>query len=48
MYSKEFMKFLFGYQKDDCCKKEPMSYQVRFKKNCNGKPAKVYVVVENK
>lgn len=48
MYSKEFMKFLFGYQKEDFSKKEPKSYEIRFKNNNGGKPVEVYVPVENK
>ena len=48
MYSKEFMKFLFGYQKEDVSKKEPKSYEIRFKNNNGGKPVEVYIPVENK
>lgn len=49
MYSKEFMKFLFCYQKEDfSAQKEPKSYEIRFKNNNGGKPVEVYVPVENK
>lgn len=48
MYSKEFMKFLYGYQKEDYTKKEPKSYEIRFKNKGGGKPAKVYIPVSNK
>ncbi len=48
MYSKEFMKFLYGYQKEDFSKKQPKSYEIRFKNRGGGKPAKVYLTVENK
>lgn len=48
MYSSEFMKFLFAYQKDDCKKAKPKSYEIRFKNRGGGKPAHVYVSVENK
>ena len=42
MYSKEFMKFLYGYQKDEFKPKEPPKYEIRFKL------AKVYVTEEAK
>lgn len=48
MYSNEFMKFLFAYQKDDYKKAEPKSYEIRFKGTKGGKPAQVYITVENK
>ncbi len=48
MYSKEFMKFLYGYQKEDLSKKEPKAYEIRFKNKNGGKPVEVYVSVENK
>jgi len=48
MYSNEFMKFLYGYQKEDFSKKQPKSYEIRFKNRGGGKPAKVYLTVENK
>lgn len=47
MYSKEFMKFLFAYQKEECAQKKPKSYEIRFKNNGGGgKPAEVYVHVQ--
>ena len=46
MYSKEFMKFLFGYQKDDFKPKEPQSYEIRFTNRGTGKPADVRITVE--
>jgi len=48
MYSSEFMKFLYGYQKEDGTKKEPKSYEIYFTNKKGGKPAKVYVTAENK
>ena len=43
MYSKEFMKFLFGYQKDDFKPKESEYIEIRFKNNRGGKLAEVPV-----
>ncbi len=48
MYSKEFMKFLYGYQKEDFSKKQPKSYEIRFKNGKGGKPAEIYVPIETK
>lgn len=48
MYSNEFMKFLFSYQKEDTVKKEPKNYEIRFKSKGGGKPAEVYITAENK
>ena len=48
MYSAEFLKFLYGYQKEDIKKENPKSYEIRFKNGGGGKPAEVYVTVENK
>ncbi len=45
MYSKEFMKFLYNYQKEDFKPKEPENKEIRFKKNGGGKFAKVYITV---
>lgn len=42
MYSKEFMKFLYGYQKDDF-KPENKEIKIKLKSGGSGKPAKVYV-----
>lgn len=41
MYSKEFMKFLYGYQKEDFKPKEPIRREIRFKNNGSGKLAEV-------
>ena len=46
--SKEFMKFLYGYQKDEFKPKEPPKYEIRFKTPRSGKLAKVYVTEEAK
>lgn len=43
MYSKEFMKFLYGYQKDEFKPKEPMRKEIRFKNNKSGKLVEVFV-----
>ena len=48
MYSGEFLKFLYGYQKEEIKKKEPKSYEIRFKNGRGGKPAHVFVSVDNK
>lgn len=47
MYSKEFMKFLYEYQKDDFKPQEPSKYEIRFKNRGTGKPAEVFVVETN-
>lgn len=41
MYSKEFMKFLYGYQKEDFKPKEAKSYEVHFKNRKGGKLADI-------
>ncbi len=46
MYSAEFLKFLYGYQKEEIKKKEPKSYEIRFNNKGGGKPAKVYATVD--
>ncbi len=43
MYSKEFMKFLYAYQKDEFKPKEPEQKIIRFKNNRSGKLAEVYL-----
>ncbi len=48
MYSQEFMKFLFNYQKDDFKPKDPQSYEIRFNNRGTGKPAEIPVLLENK
>ena len=45
MYSKEFMKFLFGYQKEECSKKEPKSYEIKFNNKKGGKPAEILLTI---
>lgn len=47
MYSKEFMKFLYGYQKDEFKPKEPTKYEIHFKNNKSGKLAEVYIPVKD-
>lgn len=47
MYSKEFLKFLYGYQKEDFKNKEPKSYNIRFRSRGGGKTEKVYITVES-
>lgn len=44
MYSKEFMKFLFGYQKDDFKQKKQESKTITFSKPKSGKLAEVLVL----
>lgn len=46
MYSKEFMKFLYGYQKEDFKPQETGKREIRFKNKRGGKLAEVYVVVK--
>lgn len=43
MFSKEFMRFLYSYQKDDFKPKEPERKEIRFKNGRGGKLAEVYV-----
>ena len=43
MYSKEFMKFLYGYQKEDFKPKESKKFEIRFRNNGGGKLAEVPV-----
>lgn len=47
MYSKEFLKFLYGYQKEDFSKK-PEKNEIYFNDKGKGKPVKVYVTVSGK
>jgi len=44
MYSKEFMKFLFEYQKEDFKPKQSEIKEIRFKNRGGGKLAEVFVV----
>ena len=46
MYSKEFMRFLYNYQKDEFKPKEPKAYEIRFNNRGTGKPADVPVTVK--
>jgi len=46
MYSKEFMKFLYEYQKEDFKPAEPVQKEIRFKNNRGGKLAEV-LLTEN-
>lgn len=48
MYSKEFMKFLFEYQKDDFKQKEQTPKEIHFTNNGGGKLADVKVLINNK
>lgn len=43
MYSKEFMKFLYGYQKEDFKPQKTEQYEVRFKNKGGGKLAEIPV-----
>lgn len=44
MYSKEFMRFLYDYQKDEFKPKEPERKVLRFKNGRSGKLAEVFVM----
>ena len=46
MYSKEFMKFLYEYQKDDCKTETPKNIKVKFEKPKYGKASKVYIEIK--
>ncbi len=46
MFSKEFMKFLYGYQKDDFKQRENNHHEIRFKNNGSGKLAEVTLPVK--
>lgn len=43
MYSKEFMKFLYGYQKEEFKPKDSQKNEIRFKNKRGGKLAEVPV-----
>ena len=47
MYSKEFLKFLYGYQKEDF-KQKNENVEISFKNKGKGKPAKVYIAITSK
>jgi len=46
MYSKEFMKFLYEYQKDEFKPKEAEKCEIRFKNPRSGKLAEVFSTVK--
>lgn len=46
MYSKEFMKFLYGYQKDEFKPVEPKCKEIRFKSPRSGKLAEILLTVK--
>ncbi len=46
MYSKEFMKFLYGYQKDDFKPEEPKKRAIRFKNPRSGKLAEILLTIK--
>ncbi|MBR1425680.1 hypothetical protein IJ579_08980 [bacterium] len=48
MYSKELMKFLYNYQKDDFKPKEAEVHEIHFNNKGTGKPAEVLVTLKNK
>lgn len=48
MYSKEFMKFLFNYQKDEFKPKESEVKEIHFKNRRGGKLAEVFVTQSSK
>ena len=48
MYSKEFMKFFFFFQKEDFKPKNPEKREIRFKNNRGGKLAEVFVTQTDK
>lgn len=45
MYSREFMKFLYGYQKDDF-KPEDKNIKIELKSGGNGKLAEIPVTID--
>ena len=47
MYSKEFMKFLYGYQKEDFKQKEPETKNINFKDKGSGKLAEILLTVKD-
>lgn len=46
MFSKEFMKFLYEYQKDEFKQKEPEKREILFKNNRGGKLAEIFITVK--
>ena len=46
MFSKEFMKFLYEYQKDEFKQKEPEKREIRFKNNRGCKLAEIFITVK--
>ncbi len=47
MYSKEFMKFLYGYQKDDFKPKEIPPKEIHFTNSGSGTLAEATIVIVN-
>lgn len=49
MYSKEFMKFIYNYQKDEFKPKDAKNIEIRFKNNgSGGKLAQIFLTLDNK
>ncbi len=48
MYSKEFLKFLFGYQKEDFKPRKSENFEIKFKNKGGGKPAEIYITVKDR
>ncbi len=46
MYSKEFMRFLYNYQKDDFKPKDNHIQEIRFTNRGSGKRAEVFVEIK--
>ena len=46
MYSKEFMRFIFDYQKDDFKQKNETVKEIKFKNNRGGKLADILLTVK--
>ena len=46
MYSKEFMRFLYGYQKDDFKPKDNEIREIHFTNKGSGKRAEVFIEVK--
>ncbi|MBP3820160.1 hypothetical protein J6G99_00775 [bacterium] len=46
MYSKEFMKFIYNYQKDDFKPQESTVREIRFKNRRGGKLAEIFLTIK--
>ncbi len=46
MYSKEFMKFIFEYQKEEFKPQESKVKEIRFKNNKGGKLAEILLTIK--